>query len=332
MILPRTFIIPLLLIALLLASPLGAREMPACSPQETPEPAFAELVRQAEQAYANRQDLDNLKNCIELYSQALAIDDSDWQVNLKNAMAILWIEGYHTDTLHQNADILLQGINTARKAVEAQPDNILAHYTHGLLNGFYGKALNSLNSLSFFDVMEEELKWVLEHDPEFDYGGVYRAWGRYYAGLPFLLGGDEDKALEFYQQAKETCPQYLLNDILIAELYLGQDNIEEARALLRHVLASPQPEDSQLVPEWHMWQVRASRVMDTMPEVTESAAIATHMAPDALEAGRLISKSAQSIRLRDAHEAERPDNQRGATPREESSRPASQSPASSTRI
>ena len=294
MIVPRIFIIPLLV--MLIVSPLWAEEQKPLDENlitdaihqeqvnnESDNSAtddnahFQELVQQAQAAYEKRQNLSSIQSCIELYRQALQLEQSDWQVNLEYAQAILWFQGYHGNKQNQNPKLMEEGIEAVDKALAVQPDNLLAHYVRGLLHGFYGQILDSLGSLEHFEIMENELAWVEERDPAFDYGGIYRALGRYYSKLPGLLGGDEDKALDYYNQARDICPQYLLNDVLIAELYKSQDKVLEARELLQPVLESGRPVDTELVPEWHMWQARARRAIDSLPSVVSQAPTETNV-------------------------------------------------------
>ncbi len=282
MILPRALIIPLLLIAIFASGPLKAEEAKPALPtqqaagsQPAPPaaPSVVELAEEARHAYASRHEMASMKRCLALYQQALGLSPDNWQLNLEYATAVLWLEGYHSGKETQDEKLILSGLQAAQKAVELQPGSVLAHYAYALLNGFYGKYLDSLSSFTYFGYMDEGLKWVSAHDPNFDYGGVYRARGRYYSQLPGVLGGDDAKARDFYEQARQASPEYMLNDVLIAELCIEQNRLEEARALLQPVLDSTKPADASLTPEWHMWQLRAEVAMNRLPQSMHMAVL-----------------------------------------------------------
>lgn len=247
--------------------------------QEQAQQQAAALHEQARAAYARRDNIDSLMRSIEFFQQARALDPDNPQLGLEYTAAILWLEGYHYRG-SINEVLIQEGMAITTNVLQEQPDNALAHYIHGLLNGFHGKYVNSLGSFAFFNVMEEELNWVEEHDNSFDYGGIYRAWGNYYAQLPGLLGGDLDKAEIYYLHAMEMFPEYYLNNILLALLYSKQEKWQPAYDMLRAVIDSPAPPSKELVAEWNMWKERAIKNMASLrakaPSEVEAAFAANY--------------------------------------------------------
>jgi tetratricopeptide (TPR) repeat protein len=223
---------------------------PAAAPDEAEQPATA--------ACTVRHELDNMLRCIDFYEKYLQINSHDVEVNLNYAEAILWFEGYHNRG-SQNVILIQAGIKSCQLVLQAEPDNILAHYINGILNGFYGQYLDSLGSFSYFTIMEDELQWVLDHQADFDYGGAYRVLGRYYSRLPGIFGGDDDKAENYYFMARKLFPEYLLNEVLLGELYMQEGRLDEALEILQPVLQSTAP-PPDLASEWHMW-VRQARAL-----------------------------------------------------------------------
>jgi hypothetical protein len=104
---------------------------------------------------------------------------------------------------------------------------------------------------------------ILELDPEFIYGGVYRSLGGYYEQLPGLFGRDVDKA-RFYlchvvnepayctdcaaEDLVGNAYDYLENQTFFVEFYLiPEKHWEDANRILQDVLASEIGEDAPLM-------------------------------------------------------------------------------------
>ena len=231
------------------------------------------LLKQARQAYAQRHILTQLKLSLQLYAQALQLNPDNLQINLEYAAAIAWLEGYYDREGLRDEQFLQNGLQAAQKVLASEPDNALAHYLNGILHGFYGRWLDSVQSFSHFGFMEQELDWVINNQPDLDYGGVYRALGRYYAKLPGVLGGDDSKAETYYLKAKAIAPEYLLNNVLLAELYQQDGDGDDAKIkeVLEPVLNSQDPPQG-LEPEWHMWQARAQYIIKALDPTDQLAA------------------------------------------------------------
>jgi tetratricopeptide (TPR) repeat protein len=237
------------------------------SPEEADAPAddeAAQLLRQARLAYGQRDQREKIVECVELLRAALALAPEDEERNLRFAAAVTWFQGYHSRGKYEEK-LIKMALNSIQQVLEHDPDNPLAHYLHGMLNAFMGRALSSLRSFSYFGYMEQELGWVMEHYPGLDYAGAYRAMGRYLAQMPALLGGDTAKAIDYYLQASHLAPEYLLNYLLLAELFIKTEQYEPAQGLLLKVLKSPAP-PPELEPEWRMWKVRAQRVWESLQQ------------------------------------------------------------------
>ncbi|MDR1398195.1 MAG: TRAP transporter TatT component family protein [Desulfarculales bacterium] len=219
------------------------------------------LLEQARQAYSQRDQREKIRECVDLVKEALALEPDNLERHLQFAAACAWFQGYHSRGSYDQ-QLLLEALASAAKVLENEPDNPMAHYLNGMLHAFMGRALSSLQSFSHFGFMEQDLQWVMERRPELDYAGAYRAMGRYRAQMPRLLGGNREEALRHYMEAQRLAPMYLLNQILLAELYIKMEEYDKAGPLLRQALDSSPPPN--LEPEWRMWRERAGRVWERL--------------------------------------------------------------------
>jgi tetratricopeptide (TPR) repeat protein len=234
--------------------------------QEANPESGARLLEQARQAYGQRYQREKIKECVELTKEALALEPDNLKRHLQFAAACAWFQGYHSRGNYDER-LLREALDSAAVALEKEPDNPMAHYLNGMLHAFMGRSLSSLQSFSHFGFMEQELEWVIERQPELDYAGAYRAMGRYLAQMPRVLGGNKDKAVIYYNEAIRLAPLYLLNQLLLAELYIKMEEYDKAGPLLRQTLdSSPAP---NLEPEWQLWQERAGRVWNRLQQFQE---------------------------------------------------------------
>ena len=83
-------------------------------------------------------------------------------------------------------------------------------------------------------------------DERLEHAGGHRFLGMLYfetMNYPLVAVGDLDDALRHLERACELFPEYGLNQLALAEVYLEDEEFEEARRRLAHVFQSPPPQD-----------------------------------------------------------------------------------------
>lgn len=95
--------------------------------------------------------------------------------------------------------------------------------------------------------VEIMMKRVMELDEKYYYGGVFLFYVVYYAGRPTMLGGNPEKAEEYYKKCKQINEgKFLMLDVMFAQYYATQTNNKQLYLdLLNKVIETP----SDILPE-----------------------------------------------------------------------------------
>jgi hypothetical protein len=90
--------------------------------------------------------------------------------------------------------------------------------------------------------LREHLNEVVKLDPRYAYGGAYRTLGLIDEKLPGILGGDNDRARDYYEKAIAVAPDEPLNFLYLARLQHEEyDDHAGAAESARRGLGVPQP-------------------------------------------------------------------------------------------
>lgn len=126
-----------------------------------------------------------------------------------------------------------------QKFLQKNPKSGLGHYLLAYLVAKEAQ-LAPLRGLDLVPVMEQEALRASSLDPQVDFGGPDRMLGNLYlqAPSPPVSVGDIDKALEHYEKAVATAPDFAMNRLGLATALLEDDETEEACAQYEKALKS----------------------------------------------------------------------------------------------
>ncbi|MFH1092490.1 MAG: TRAP transporter TatT component family protein [Pseudomonadota bacterium] len=218
---------------------------------------YQDLIKEGDSWYAQRSDLSKAKMAAEVYRKAVAMDLNNAEGYWKLARALYWIGD--ASPQDQQLAIFEEAINAAKKGVELNPNIAATHYWLGVNYGLYGQVKGVLKSLALVDPIKQEANAVIKLDPFFEGGGGFLLIGRLYYKLPGLFGGDNDKSVEYLQQALKYGPQRWLTYVYLAETYMALKKNNEAKEVLEKALAGPCEPDR--IPECQKWKKDAATVM-----------------------------------------------------------------------
>lgn len=106
---------------------------------------------------------------------------------------------------------------------------------------------------------------VMEVDPDYNYGGVYRFFGGYYALVPSITGEqDPAKSKEMFEKGIQSAPQYLETKVLYAEAYCTHGKVKDRelfRKLLNEVLAADVSAYPEIAPENEIAKAKAKDLL-----------------------------------------------------------------------
>lgn len=110
------------------------------------------------------------------------------------------------------------------------------YYFKALCLGKLGEMEGIWSSLFMIGPFRDNMERAVALNPAFEYGGGYRALGKYYYELPFLLGGDIGKSIDLHKQALRYGPVFADNHYYLAESLEAGGDLAEARSALRTFL------------------------------------------------------------------------------------------------
>lgn len=114
---------------------------------------------------------------------------------------------------------------------------------------------------------------VMELDPNYFYGGVYRFFGGYYALVPTITGeNDPVKSKEMFEKCLSIAPDYLETKVLFAETYCTHPKVKDKALFektLNEVIAADVNVNKDLIPENKIAVEKAKKLLAQEKELFE---------------------------------------------------------------
>ncbi|HEY0100658.1 MAG TPA: TRAP transporter TatT component family protein [Pyrinomonadaceae bacterium] len=213
---------------------------PAAPPTSNTKPS-AELLQQADQSYADREDLARVREGLELLRRARAVDYSNFDVTWRTAR-LNYTLGDKTTDATEREKAFQQGIEAGETAVRAEPERVEGHFWLGANQGGYAQARGPLYGLAAAEGLRKEMETVLKLDEGFQGGSAFMVLGRLDLELPSMLGGDPKRAIETLERGMKYGEQNALYRLRLAEAYVRNKRMNEARQQINFILnMTPHP-------------------------------------------------------------------------------------------
>lgn len=135
-----------------------------------------------------------------------------------------------------------RGMEFADKAERLDPQKPEGYYYYGLNVGLYSDGVSIFTALreGFKNKVQKSFEAVYKIDKNYNKGGCLIALGRFWQVLPWIAGGDRDKAEKYYREFYNSRfygnPDTVEFNIYFAELLMDSRKTKaEARAVLEEV-------------------------------------------------------------------------------------------------
>ncbi len=195
------------------------------------------VIREADLHYADRAKLGEAEKAIEGYQKAIVLDETCTGAFWKIARATLWI-GMVSDDDDKKLRIYRDAIEYCKMAVAIDGECLEAHFWLGVMYGLFGETKGILQGLHVIEPVKKEMNWVLQRDEKWNSAAAHRVLGRLYFRVPGIKGGDNAKSIEHLKKAVEIAPDLLDNRLFLAETYLDEGQVAEAKRHLEIVVAA----------------------------------------------------------------------------------------------
>jgi tetratricopeptide (TPR) repeat protein len=143
--------------------------------------------------------------------------------------------------------IFREGADAAGEASRQSPGCAACEFWAAIDTALLGETVGVFKMISSLGEVKERLKRVIDLDPAYAYGGAFRLLGMIDQRLPGILGGDNDRAKDYFEKAIRTAPDEPLNYLFMARLMAKEfGDPEQAEAYATRGLKA-NPKDSSRV-------------------------------------------------------------------------------------
>lgn len=210
--------------------------------------------------YAARETPGRAAEAASLWEARLSRRADDFEAAWKLARARYWLGTQGPTAGRRSA--LEAGVEAGRTALGLRPERPEGHFWMAANMGALAESFGLRQGLRYRGDIKAALERVLAIDPAYQDGSADRALGRWYAKVPGLFGGSDEKAEQHLRRSLAYNPDSTASLFFLAELYLDDDRRGEARALLQRVLDAPV--DPDWAPEDRDFKRRAARLLATL--------------------------------------------------------------------
>jgi Tfp pilus assembly protein PilF len=241
----------------LLAAALSCKSHSNVEEPATDKPSAASYVSQADQFYAQREDLTRLQQGIVLLRQAITADPGNYDAAWRLAKFNYYMATHRDGSARDNA--FRAGIETGKTAVQLQSDKPEGHFW---LGANYGGSLESstVAGLATVDDVRKEMETVLKINEGYQDGSAYMVLGLIDLRAPKIVGGDPQKAVAEMEKGLRFGKTNAFLRLHLAEAYQAVGRSSDARQQLNTIL-SMTPDPSYL-PELKEAQKQARQMLD----------------------------------------------------------------------
>jgi hypothetical protein len=228
------------------------------SDQQSDQQSARDNIAQADQLYAQREDLARVRQAVILLRQARTADFGNYEANWKLARSNYVLGDRATDQTERE-QAFRDGIEAGKEAVKLQPEKAEGHFW--LAANYGGSAQTStLAGLSTVNDIRTELETVLRFDESYEGGSAYMGLGRLYLEAPKMLGGDPLKAVSVMEKGQRYADTNSFYRLELAKAYLAVKRKDDARKQL-NALINMKP-DQEHLPEYKKSVEEAHQLLD----------------------------------------------------------------------
>ena len=216
---------------------------------------LSNLIERADALYAEREDLENVRESLRLLQNAQALDDYDANWHLGRALFFI---GQESAQAAETREAHRRAAHVCRRAALAQPARVEGHFWLGVNLALLAQTENPINALRHARQAKRALERAVGLDPAYHDAGPLRVLARLEHKLPRLFGGSRTRARSHFEEALRLAPTNTVTRLYFAELLLDERDNTHARTQLEAVISAP------LNPDWSFETKRDQRLAQEM--------------------------------------------------------------------
>jgi tetratricopeptide (TPR) repeat protein len=219
----------------LLFSVASCRKTAEASTDDSPSRPTSDVLAEADTLYAGRGDLTKVRQGLIALRHSQATEAGNYDLAWRLAKFNYYLGSHSTDDTERDK-AFHDGIEAGKVAVKLQDGKPDGHFWLGANYGGSAK-VSILTGLSEIEEIKREMEKVLKLDEGYQAGSAYMVLGQVYLEAPRLLGGDTQKAIEYFQKGLQFGPNNALLRWHLAQAYADASRNEDARKEIETLLA-----------------------------------------------------------------------------------------------
>lgn len=232
-------------------------------PAQLSTTSLKKRMSEIDEAYAEPRTW--AKVSLSLETSLLSISPEDGYAALwRGTRACAWL-ARNAPTDEEAERYALLGIAWGNEAIKRDSTQAASYYYLALNEGRLLE-LRDFKLRTYAREMKGHLLMAERLDPSIDYCGPKRALGRLLfqtrGELNFAIG-DFGESLQYLEQAREACPSFGENYLVLAEALIEAGQFERARGLLNQMVDLPGPPDHSA--DHQHWLAEASDLLNNLP-------------------------------------------------------------------
>lgn len=202
------------------------------------------IYQKGDLAFKERKNPEKAKEALSDYEALLKANPKDPQANWRYSMACYFVGFRLAKTRAERLRLFSEGQRAGETALNALPNCAPCHFWTAVNTALYGQTAGVLKMLFTLGGIRDHLNETLRIDPSYANGGAYRILAKIDENLPGILGGDNERAKNYLDQAIKISPTPL-NYLFLSQYYL--EIVEDKAKALKSVhqgtmLPKPDPE------------------------------------------------------------------------------------------
>jgi tetratricopeptide (TPR) repeat protein len=215
-------------------------------------------IATADQLYARRDDLLQLRRGIVSLRQALTKDPGNFEAAWRLSKFNYYLATHAVDTKERDG-AFRAGIDAGKTAVQLQNDKPDGHFWLGANYGGAAKH-STIQGLATVNDIRSEMETVLRLDQGYQNGSAYMVLGLVYLNAPSIVGGDPKKAVEEMEKGLPFGEPNAFLHLHLAEAYTKVGREEDARREIQKILVMDP--DPTYLPEYKEASTDAQKLLD----------------------------------------------------------------------
>jgi cytochrome c-type biogenesis protein CcmH/NrfG len=226
--------------------------------------AVAPLLTRFDDEWTRRDRTESLAAARAALDEAEKIAPDTYEVLWREARYLAWVSDDTSLGTKERSKLGKKGWEVAEQALKLEPDRIEGHFYAAINMGNYALGIGVLKALTqgIEGKFKERLSRAEQIDPTFDSGTIFNAWGRFWYELPWPKYSAK-RSEESLRRALRVNPASARARVYLAELFIKEDKIDQARNVLNDVITGePAAYDP---PEVRRMQARARDILEKLP-------------------------------------------------------------------